>query len=241
MKTHKTQAIVLHSIKYGETSLVVYMFTRHAGRQSYLVQGVRSAKSRTNRAALYQPMFPLEFEGLESSRSELLKIKDLKAIYVPNNLVYDISKSTISLFMAEIIYRLVREREANEPLFDFIYSSVEMLNQMEEGVSNFHLWFMVKLSYFLGFYPSNEYVSGYWFDIKEGGFLNYKPEHNMVMTREQSKILGQLINFELHDLSSLKLSGSSRSDFLNALISYFTYHFDAVLNIKSLEVLREVF
>lgn len=241
MKTHKTQGIILHTVKYGDSSMIVYMLTRHAGRQSYMVQGVRSSKSKSNKAALFQPMFLVEFEGIETSHSQMHRIKDLHSSLTLRSLAFDISKSTIALFMAETIYRLVRETEPNEQLFDFIYHSVAALDSLESGVANFHLWFLVKLSYFLGFYPENEHKPDAWFDIQEGCFCQSLPNHKQVFSQQDSLILHQLMNIEIENLAQIELKGQSRSNFLSNLLIYFNYHFEEAHNIRSVEILREVF
>lgn len=241
MRTHKTQGIVLHTVKYGDSSMIAYILTRHAGRQNYMVQGVRSTKSRSNKAALFQPMFLVEFESIETPHSQMHRIKDLRSSVVLRSLAFDVRKSTISLFMAETIYRLIRETEQNEPLFDFVFHSVSALDALESGVSNFHLWFLVKLSYFLGFYPANEYVQDGYFNIQDGCFCRNIPDHRQCFSQQESHILHQMMGIEISQLGDIELKGQSRSNFLSSLLLYFSYHFESVHNIRSVEILREVF
>ena len=158
--SYKARGIVLHTVKYGESSLVAYLFTDVGGRQTYMIQGVRSSRGRGNKAALFQPMFLLEFEGIEQPHAEMHRMKEVRNLVPLSSVPFDVRKSTVSLFMAEVLYRLIREVEANEPLFDFICSAVQQLDRMEQGVANFHLWFLVRLSAYLGFYPGNEYRDG---------------------------------------------------------------------------------
>lgn len=162
MDSYKAHGIVLHTIKYGDTSVVAYILTDTYGRRNYLVQGVKSGKGKGNKAALLQPMFLLEFEGIPSHRSQMDRMKDVRLSHPLQHIPFDVRKSTISLFMAEVLYRLIKEVEPNSPLFGFVRASVMALDQMEEGISNFHLWFLVQLSAFLGFYPGNEYTEGDW-------------------------------------------------------------------------------
>ncbi len=124
-----------------------------------MVQGVRSSRGRGNRAALLQPMFLIEFEGLESPRAEMHRFRELRSAMPLRSLPFDIRKSTVALFMAEMLYRLVREVEANSPLFDFVWEAVRELDGLDSsaGVANFHLWFMVGLSRHLGFFPAGEW------------------------------------------------------------------------------------
>ena len=154
MKSYKARGVVLHTLKYGDSSMVVYLLTDVGGRRSYMVQGVRSTRGRGSKLALFQPMFAVEFEGLESPRRQMDSFREVRSGAVLRSVPFDVRKSTIALFMAEVLYRLVRESEPNGPLFDFVWGSVGALDAMEEGVTNFHLWFLANLSRFLGFYPA---------------------------------------------------------------------------------------
>ena len=165
--------------------MVVYLLTDAGGRRSYMVQGVRSRNGRGSKLALFQPMFPVEFEGLESPRQQMHRFKEVRGGFVLQSLPFDVRKSTMALFMAEVLYRLVREYdEPNEALFDFVWNCVGALDSMDEGVANFHLWFLANLSRFLGFCPGNEYASGDWFDIREGLYTKTRPAHVSYMNRE---------------------------------------------------------
>lgn len=241
MLNYKCQAIVLHSVKYGDSSLIVYLYTKDYGRKTYILNGLRSAKSKGNKAALIQPMMLVEIEAAQAPHAEMHRIREI-ANMTPTNPLFDPGKSTISLFMAEAVYRLVREQERNEPLFDFLSTSVRRLSVMNDGVANFHLWFMVRLSAFMGFYPDDNYTPDTFFDIKSGNFVIIPPLHRMSFNREQSRILWQLINCEEADgLSEIKLSRQSRSEFLNAMLNFIGFHTDSIFNVKSIDILREVF
>lgn len=120
MKSYKARGIVLHTLKYGDSGMVVYLLTDSGGRQSYMVQGVRSARGHGSKLALFQPMFAVEFEGLESSRMQMHRFREVRSGIVLQSLPFDVRKSTIALFMAEVLYRLVKECEPNQRLFDFV-------------------------------------------------------------------------------------------------------------------------
>lgn len=233
--------MVLHTLKYGDSSLVVYLLTDVGGRRSYMVQGVRSRSGRGSKQALFQPMFPVEFEGLESSRQQMHRFREVRAGFALQHLPFDVRKSTMALFMAEVLYRLVRESEANEPLFGFVWGCVEALDMMDEGVANFHLWFLANLSRFLGFSPGNEYTPGAWFDIREGLYTPSRPLHPDVMDRACAGMLDSLLDCGVDALAGLGLNRSQRVEFLNAVLVYFGYHLDAVSAVQSVRILREVF
>ena len=206
-----------------------------------MVQGVRSTKGRGSKASMLQPMFPLEFEGISTPHSQMDRMRDVRLAFPLHSMPFDVRKSTIALFMAEVLYKLGREGEPNSPLLEFVMNSVAALDSMEEGISNFHLWFMVQMSAFLGFYPANEYGTGDFFDIVEGSFTPLPPSHNMVIGRENSGLLHSLMECKPAELASLKLTRIRRGDFLASLLHYFGYHLDTVGKIESLKILSEVF
>lgn len=221
--------------------MIVYLFTDVGGRVSYMVRGAHGGKGRGNKAALFQPMFLVEFEGIEQSRTQLHGMKEVRSLCPLQSLPFDVRKSTISLFMAEVLYRLIREVEANEPLFDFICEAVVRLDRMQEGVANFHLWFLVRLSAFLGFYPGNEYEENFFFDIRSGVFCPAPPPHGIYMRQEASSLLGRLMELEADELGGLRLSRAERVGFMEAMLAFFGYHFDAIYSVHSVRILQEVF
>ena len=217
MKTYKGRGIVLHTLKYGDTSMVAYLLTDVGGRRSYMVQGVRSRSGRGSKLALFQPMFPVEFEGLESPRQQMDRFKEVRAGFVLQSLPFDVRKSTMALFMAEVLYA------------------------MDEGVPNFHLWFLANLSRLLGFRPGNDYTPGAWFDIREGLYSVVRPAHPGVMTQECASLLDRMLSCDVRRLGDVGLNRDRRSEFLNAMLAYFGYHLDAISAVQSVRILKEVF
>ena len=222
--------------------MVVYLLTDTGGRRSYMVQGVRSRNGRGSKLALFQPMFPVEFEGLESSRQQMHRFKEVQGGFVLQSLPFDVRKSTMALFMAEVLYRLVREYdEPNQALFDFVWNSVGALDSMDEGVANFHLWFLANLSRLLGFRPGNDYTPGAWFDIREGSFTPLRPSHGEMLSTDDARILHDLLECDVRCLAEIGLNRTQRVEFLNAVLVYFGYHLDAISAVQSVRILREVF
>ncbi len=238
---YKGRGVVLGTVKYGDSSLVAQLLTDVGGRQSFMVQGVRSTRGRGSKLALFQPLFPLEFEGSQPTRGELHRFKEVHSGLTLRQIPFDVRRSTIALFIAEVLYRLVKESEPNEHLFDFVWGSIEALDLLEEGVANFHLWFLSNLSRFLGFSPTNNYTKGCYFDIKEGCYTPVEPRHAQILSQENALILRDMTECDVRYLGEIGLNRVQRVSFLEALMGYYGYHLEAIHSVKSISILMEVF
>ncbi|MCK5068630.1 MAG: DNA repair protein RecO, partial [Bacteroidales bacterium] len=152
----KTRGIVLHTTRYGESSLVAHCYTEQYGRQSYMIKGVRKSKKQ-NRSNLFQPLFILDFEVFHKDSREIQLVKEVSRAMPLNSLPFDMVKSAQAIFMAEVIYRVVREEESNPMLAQFLISSIQYLDALENASPDFHILFMFQLSRHLGFYPQNNF------------------------------------------------------------------------------------
>lgn len=240
MKSYKARGIVLGTLKYGEKGLVVHMLTDTHGRQSYMIQGIRPT-AKGSRMALLQPMFAVEFEGLTSSKLSMHRLKDLAPGIVLRTLPFDVRKSTIALFMAEVLYRLVRENEPLGELFDFVWGSIEALDHIDEGIANFHLWFLANLSRPLGFSPDNEYTDGAWLDIRDGHFTLHPLLPSCALAPENARILHDMLECDVRYLGEVGLNRTERVAFLEAMLKYYAYHLEGIKSVESIRVLKEVF
>ena len=242
IKRYTARGVVLNTIKYGDKGLVVQMLTSSHGRQSFMVQGLGSRGGRSgSRAALYQPLFALDFEGLESSKMQMHRFAEVHAGIVLRSIPFDVKKSTIALFMAEVLHRLVKESEANEMLFDFVWGSIEALDVADEGVANFHLWFLSNLCRFLGFSPGNEYMADGWFDMAEGLYVGVEPPKRLAMSPQNAQILRDMLECDVRYLGEVGLNRAQRVEFLDALLAYYAYHLDTINSVQSIKILQEVF
>ncbi len=240
-KGYKGRGVVLHTLKYGENAMIVHLLTDVGGRQSFIVQGVKSTRGRGSKAALFQPLFTVEFEAMHSSHAELHRFREVRSAILLRRTPFDLRRSTIALFMAEVVYRLVKESEANEHLFESIWQSIEALDTIEEGLANFHLFFLANLSRELGFTPSGEWRQGAWFDIREGAYVAMKPTHGYHMTPDEALILKTLLECSVIQIGEIKLNRRERVAFLEAMIRYYGYHLDEIHQVKSIAILRELF
>ena len=240
MKRYTARGVVLGTIKYGDKGVVVQMLTSSHGRQSYMVQGLGSRRGHS-KLALFQPLFALEFEGLESPRMQMHRLGEVHNGIVLQSTPFDIKKSTIALFMAEVLHRLVKESEANELLFDFVWGSIEALDVATEGVANFHLWSLSHLCRLLGFSPGNEYMPDAWFNIAEGLYTLQEPPREYRISQENALILRDMLECDVRYIAEIGLNRHQRVEFLSALVRYYGYHLDTINSVQSIRILQEVF
>ncbi|MFC2104672.1 DNA repair protein RecO [Bacteroidota bacterium] len=238
---YKTKGIVLHYIKYSETSVIVTVYTENFGRQSYIINGVRSKRSKI-KANMFQPLFLLDMEVYHKPKRDLQRAKEIQNAFIFTTLPYDLKKSTLAIFIAEILYKTIREQEPNTELFNYLFSSIQMLDLKEKGISNFHLYFLIHLTKYLGFFPNNNYSEkNCYFDLKAGSFMQIKPMHLSFLEKDQSIIFNKMLDFSEDQHEELNLKYQDRIKLLEKLIEYYTLHNEGVTSIKSLEVLKEVF
>jgi DNA repair protein RecO (recombination protein O) len=236
-----TEGIVLHFIKYGESSVIATIFTRDFGRQSYLINAARSKKSQ-NKASLLQPLFLVDLVAYQKQTRELHRIKEIRSNQVYQNIPFEITKSSLVIFLAEVLYKSINEQESYPEMYDFIKNSLLYFDLMETGSSNFHLWFLFRLTEYLGILPDTSRV-GFegWFDIKKGAVVHFQPSHPFFANKEATEYLIQLSALKINEINRFEISRKMRDSLISVLIDYYQLHFEDLGEIKSLNVLREVF
>ena len=237
----KTEAIVLHAIKYGETRMIVDVFTRSQGRLSLIVSIPKSPRSRI-RKQLFQPLTLLEAEIDIRPKAQLQKLKDVRLAVPFVSIPFNPHKLAITLFVSEFLYHALRSEQRNEPLFDYISSSVEWLDGQTANFSNFHLVFLMRLSRFLGFYPNlDDYEAGDYFDLRESSFCALPPKHHDFLKPEEAGKVQLMMRMDYATMRLYRLSRLDRDRLLEVAITYYRLHLPSFPELKSLAVLRELY
>jgi DNA repair protein RecO (recombination protein O) len=236
----KTRGIFLHAVKYSETSLIASIYTEAYGRQSFIINGVRN-KNSTVKASVFQPLYLLDIEIYYRTGKEIHRLKNARIANPYLTIPFDIRKSTQVLFLAEILYKCLREEEPNSELFDFIYHALTLLDLSESGISNFHIWFLFRLTRYLGIYPSqeNSLVSNF-FDLQSAMFVSHEPLHNQFTDKQITSLFSKLFDIDFSSVGNLNYTQNERRLVLEKLLEFYQIHFDNLGIIKSLEVLKEV-
>jgi DNA repair protein RecO (recombination protein O) len=237
----KTRGIILHHLKYGDSSIISHIFTENLGRRSFIFKGVRGKKSRT-KSSLIQSLFSLNLEFYEKNNTDLFLVKEFSLERTFTNFPYDVRKSSQAIFLAEVLNKCLLNEEKNDGLFDFMIFSLDYFDVKTEAQPNFHLHFLVKLTMYLGILPNKDYTEGKsFFDMHEGIFDKSQPSHFNVFSENNTKILNDFLYLNFEDASILKISKSDRNDFLEQLLRFYSYHHFHMEDIKSLNVLKQIF
>ena len=237
---HKTRGIVLRITNYAETSVVAKIYTQKFGLQAYLINGVKKPKAKIPLNML-QPMHLLDMVVYHKPNGNMQRVKDVSSSPVLQTIPYDIVKSSIVIFLNEMIYKSIKQQHEDEVMFEFIAKSIELLDHSEHGIANFHLIFLLKLTRFLGFYPDLGGAEKFnFFDLKDGVFVANQPLHTFFIEADLKMQWLQLFKNSIENFDSLKISSSVRKVLLNKIIEYYSFHIEDFGVVKSHEILEEV-
>ena len=236
----KTRGIVLRSLKYGETGVITTIYTEACGRMAFIMQGIHGKKSSV-KGNLLKQLFLLEMEVEFKTGRELQRVKEIKNISPFGSIPFGIVKSSLALFLAELLEKVLREEESRPDLFGFLFRSIQVLDLLEDGINNFHLIFLIQLTRYLGFGPSNNYsASNQFFDMIAGKFVVLPPTHPWFLQKYESSVLAKLIGMSYQNSTEFKPDQGLRNILLDFVLEYFGLHLGNKLNLKSLEIFREI-
>lgn len=238
MKTYKSTAIVCRRIKYSESSIIIDLYTRERGMRSFIVNGVRSRKSRI-KAGLFQLMTQLDIVAYDRDDGKLARLKEVKLHRHYRTIPFDVIRSSVGTFMLEICRNSIREDEAYQELYDYISRSYMFLDTSQHNVANVHIVFMWEMSRMLGFMPDVDYSEGAYFDLQEGRFVQH-PVSEYYLEPETATYIRDVIVTEVQDAHHLNMSKQMRNDILQASIDYYRLHLPQFSTLKSLPVLQAI-
>lgn len=235
---HKTKGIVLKTTKYSETSIITKVYTEKFGLQTYIINGVRSAKSK-GKSALYQNGNILDMVVYHKESGNIFHVSEVRMDVVYTQIPFDIVKSTSLLFCVELLLKTIKEEEANSSLFQFLNHALIFLDETKGSLANYHLVFMLQLSKYVGFFPDD--TSGTFFHLQEGNFQRNPSSASASMNALLSSALRELLHTDFPAAQHLHMDYSIRKELLHKLILYYSLHIDHFGEMHSPEILEEVF
>ncbi len=236
----KTEAIVLHSFKYGETRLIVDVFSRESGRLSLIASMPKTQKGRLKKQ-YFQPMTLLEITYEKRQQVQLQQLKDARLLLPWTTIPFLPEKLALSLFVAEFLYYALRSEQQAVSLFNYILDSMQWLDMAERGYANFHLTFLLRMSRFLGFFPNLEnYTAGCVFDLRAGTFLENVPLHRDYLQPKEAGLIHLLMRMDYSTMHVYRFSHLERNRIVEVLLLYYRLHIPQFPELKSFQVLREL-
>lgn len=233
------KAIVLSSLKFGDTSLIVKCYTEEEGVKSYLIRGVLKPKKTGIKAAYFQPLTQLKIIAKHNTKGTLNSIKEVQVVNPYKTIHTDIVKQSVVFFLSEILASSIQEEEQNKTLYSYLETAFIWLD-VHDKIANFHLLFLLNLTGFLGFYPDTSQKDKIGFNLLEGNFSNNTADKNVLFKNDFhqfKKLLG--INFD--GIENVSYSKDERQLVLQMIIEYFKLHLDSFRKPKSLQVLETIF
>lgn len=233
----KTEAIVLNTRKFGDTSLITSMYTRNFGRQNYLIKGYRSTRAK-KRHSYFQPMSIIEVVLYYKENRDLQIVTESSNRYFFQTMQTDPVRITLGMVVMEIFYQSVREEERNDALFEFLQRVLVMMDQQEGKLIHTFLYFLIHLTRHLGFFPDNQVKDAtqpVYFDVR-GGILQ-----NAQGMRSSDMLIAHLCACSLHECTQLRFSNQDKKELISTLLQYYLVHVEGFREPESLKVLQEVF
>ena len=243
-KLFSTKGLVLRTTKYGETSVVVNIFTELFGVQGYLVNGVRnSTKKGGSKANLFQPGAILDLVVYHNELKHLNRIKEFRWGYLYKTILSDVRKNAVALFMVELLTRCLKQPEGNPDLFHFIEDAFIHLDESDDAVmANFPLFFALHLPVFFGFRITDNYSDeNPVLDLQEGSFIAKQPLHPHFLEGKPAQVISQVLKvMQPEELEQIKLNAETRRKILFTLETYYALHIQEFGVMRTLPVLREI-
>jgi len=234
-----TKGIVLHHIRYTDSSVIAKIYTERFGLQSYLVRGVGQGK-RNKKAGLMQPLSLVELTARQKEDGGLSTVRDIRMYSPYQELQSNVIKCTVALFIAEVLYKTLQEDTASPSLYTYLEGALQLLD-LEKHEPNFHLWFLMRYSRHLGFEPSAPEEEGMqFFDLREGRFTLTPPLHPDYAEKPETKAVLTLLGTNFDAIGGCIASASVRKSTLEVILRYFRFHLEGMREIQSHKVLQTV-
>ena len=237
----KYKGIVLNTIRYSDKHNIVHVYTDGRGLMSFAVPLGKTPASRM-RNAMLMPLSLIDLEAGVRAGREVAVLKEVRRNYPLATLYSDPVKNAISLFISELLAHVIQEPEGNDPLFRYIEQSVQLLEQMPDGIANFHICFLYHLGAHLGIQPNVEsYRKGYWFDMTDGVFVPAVVHGHMHLQPREAQVIHLLSRMTFSNMGVFRFNREERNRMLDVIISYYRLHNAAIGTLRSPDILKQLF
>lgn len=237
----KSKAIVLHTIKFGDSSLIIDMLTEEEGRLTFITRIPKSAKGKIKKQ-YFQPMTMLDVVFDFRPQANMQHIKDVRIDVPFASIPFSPVKSSILLFVAEFLLYATRSEQSNRALFQFISKSIQWLDAAEDDFANFHIAFMLHLAKFIGFFPNLSEAAPYaFFDLRNAEFTPITPLHTDYLKPQEAALLLKLFRMDYESMHLFRFSRTERNRITQIILQYYALHVPNMPQLNSFSILQELF
>ncbi len=241
MMMTRTKAVVLRAVRYGDSSLIVDMLTATQGRVTFMVKVGKGHRGKMGRH-LFQPLNIVEVDFDFRLKAAMQRPRDIRMAAPLSSIHLDPYKLSIGMFLAEFLTHATRDEHDNALLYQFVESSILWLDGVGGGFSNFHLIFMIRLTRFIGFFPNTEDVEPQaYFDLVNGCFSAEPPHHGHFLMPAEAGKIGLLMRLSYQTMHLCAMSRMERNRCTEVILEFYRLHVPGFPEMKSLEVLRQLF
>ena len=235
------RGIVLQTIRHNDSSDIVTLFTEQRGRMSFVLRAGSSRSGRIRRARL-SPLAIVETEVNFRANKDLQILGEISTPHPWRNLYFDPMKGAMTIFLAEFLNKVLRTTEADLPIWNYLLYAINSLDILERGIANYHIAFLTGLLPFVGIAPDlRTYREGSCFDMQAGVFEDLTPAHRNVILPAEAAVIPQMLRMNFRNMSRYRLNVGERRHLLYWMMRYYSVHLPVDDNMRSLEVLQEVF
>ena len=232
--------IVLRCVKYDDKSFIAHLFTASRGHVSFMINGSHGKKSSTS-ARLFQPLAFLSFQWDMKPNASLQRMKEARLLFVQQDIPLHPIKRSVAMLLSEFMVYTLRDEASNPDLYQYIEHSIRWFDMAEEGYTNFHLVFLLKLARFLGIVPNMEgYSDGELFDLTNGHFMPYGTASETIMSDHDTNLLFLLSETTYESMGSIAMNRQDRARMIQYLATYYSIHIPKFPTLQSLEILQQI-
>ena len=241
MAHEKIQGFVLNNLKHNDRHNIVTLFTRTRGRITFLSPNGKGRSAKMRNARL-MPMSLIESDVNFRENQDLHFLGAVTPIEIWHEVYFNPVKSAIVYFISDFLNRYFRDSQPDETAWKFILASIRILDESTEGMANFHIWFLIKFLNIAGITPDfSNYQQGDVFDMRAGLPVLPTQLHSDIIGIDQTAKIPILLRISSKNYHKFKFTSSQRREILNNILKYYSIHFPGVGNLKSFEILMEIF
>lgn len=231
------EGIIIRTTKYGETSLILDIFTQEEGIKSFIIGGVRT-KSKKNKVSLVKVLNIVKVEAYLKDSDKLSRIKEISYAYIYQSIPFNVAKASIATLLIEVCKKAVKASDDYAAVYNYIVKGLIHLDNIQEGIAHFHIRFLIGLTDHLGFSMNNNFQKEQpYFNLQDGSFHESRIDHRYYADAEASEYLSNYLrkhNFET-------TPRQYRRVILLHIIDYYRYHIEDFGTLNSLPVLMSLY